>query len=167
MAPFVLPRLSIGEDNPPTDERGEAASIELAPAALHKAILLPLKLRPPLRHGPAWTEEVEMATESTDPIERWTAKRRVTLVVSILKGETSVAEAARKHGLTVAEVEDWREKFLLGAENALRTRPKDDEALKDEQVKKLKQKIGELVLDNDILREALKPYPLDRKTSDA
>ena len=108
-----------------------------------------------------------MAAESTDPIERWTAKRRVTLVVSILKGETSVVEAARKHGLTVAEVEAWREKFLLGAENALRTRPKDDEALKEEQVKKLKQKIGELVLDNDILREALKPYPLDRKTSDA
>jgi len=81
-----------------------------------------------------------MAAESTDTIERWTAKRRVTLVVSILKGETSVAEAARKHGLTVAEVEDWWEKILLGVENALRTRPKDDEALKDEQVKKLKQK---------------------------
>jgi transposase-like protein len=108
-----------------------------------------------------------MATESAGPIERWTAKRRVALVIRILKGETSVAEAARQQGLTVAEIEDWREKLLLGAENALRTRPKDDEALKDEQVKKLKQKIGELVLDNDILREALKPYPLDRKTSDA
>lgn len=55
-----------------------------------------------------------MASESADPIERWTAKRRVVLVVSILKKETSVAEAARTHGLTVAEVEDWREKFLLG-----------------------------------------------------
>jgi transposase-like protein len=108
-----------------------------------------------------------MAAESADPIERWTAKRRMALVVSILKGETSVAEAARKYGLTVAEVEDWQEKFLLGAENALRTRPKDEEAVKDEQIKKLKQKIGDLVLDNDILREALKPYPLDRKTSDA
>ena len=108
-----------------------------------------------------------MAAEAADPIERWTAKRRVTLVVSILKGETSVAEVARMHGLTVAEVEDWREKFLLGAENALRTRPKDEEAFKDEQIKKLKQKIGDLVLDNDLLREALKPYPLDRKTSDA
>ena len=108
-----------------------------------------------------------MAAESAEPIERWTAKRRVALVIRLLKGETSVAEAARQQGLTVAEIEDWREKFLLGAENALRTRPKDDEALKDEQVKKLKQKIGELVLDNDILREALKPYPLDRKTSDA
>ncbi len=108
-----------------------------------------------------------MAADTTEPIERWTAKRRVALVVSILKGETSVAEAARTHGLTVAEVEDWREKFLVGAENALRTRPKDEDAVKDEQSKKLKQKIGDLVLDNDIVREAVKPYPLDRKTSDA
>lgn len=108
-----------------------------------------------------------MTAEAIEPIERWTAKRRVALVVSILKGEISVAEAARQHGLRVAEVEDWRAKFLLGAENALRTRPKDEEAVKDEQIKKLKQKIGDLVLDNDILREALKPYPLDRKTSDA
>jgi transposase-like protein len=100
-----------------------------------------------------------MTSEFSEPIERWTAKRRVSLVVSILKGETSVAEAARTHGLTVAEVEDWREKFLLGAENALRSRPKDEEAVKEEQIKKLKQKIGDLVLDNDILREALKPYP--------
>lgn len=108
-----------------------------------------------------------MAADASEPIERWTAKRRVALVVSILKGETSVAEAARTHGLTVAEVEDWREKLLSGAGNALRTRPKDEDAVKDEQIKKLKQKIGDLVLDNDILREALKPYPLDRKTSDA
>jgi len=91
----------------------------------------------------------------------------VAVVVSTLKGETSAAEAARTHGLMVAEVEDWRDRFLLGAENALHNRPKDDEALKEEQLKKLKQKIGELVLDNDILREALKPYPLDRKTFDA
>ncbi len=108
-----------------------------------------------------------MAPEGSEPIERWTAKRRLALVVSILQGDTSVAEAARQHGLTVAEVEHWREKFLLGADNALRTRPKDEAALKDEQIKKLKQKIGDLVPDNDILREVLKPYPLDRRTSDA
>ena len=77
-----------------------------------------------------------MAGDTSEPIERWTAKRRVALVVSILKGETSVAEAARTHGLTVAEVEDWREKFLLGAENALRSRPRDEEALKEKQAQK-------------------------------
>lgn len=108
-----------------------------------------------------------MARESINPIERWTAKRRVVVVVSILKGETSPAEAARKHGLTVAEVEDWRATFLLGAENALRSRPRDEEALEDEKIQKLKQKIVECFFDNNILHDDLKPYPFDRKTSDA
>jgi len=100
-----------------------------------------------------------------EDVQRWTAKRRVALVVSIVKGETSIAEAARKHGLTVAEIEEWQERFFLAAENALRARPKDEEALKDEQIKKLKQKVGELVLDVDILREAAKGRPSDPTTS--
>jgi transposase-like protein len=40
--------------------------------------------------------------EEEDSVQRWTAKRRAALVVSILKGQTSIAEAARTHGLTVA-----------------------------------------------------------------
>ena len=88
-------------------------------------------------------------------------------MLSIVKGKTSVAEAARQHGLAMAEMEEWRERFLVGAENALRSRPKDEEVVKDEQIKKLKQKIGDLVVDIDLLREALKPYPLARGMSDA
>ncbi len=96
---------------------------------------------------------------SQEDVQRWTTKRKVGLVLSILKGETSIQEAARQHGITVAEIEDWKEKFLLGAENALRSRPKDEEALQEEQIKKLKQKIGDLVMDIDILREAAKRHP--------
>ena len=33
----------------------------------------------------------------------------------MLKGETTAAEAARHHGLKVAEVEEWRDRFLLGS----------------------------------------------------
>jgi transposase-like protein len=103
-----------------------------------------------------------------EPVPRWTAKRRASLVLSVLKGETSIQEAARKHGLRVAEIEDWRDRFFLGAENSLRSRPRDDEALKDEQIKKLKQKVGELVLDMDILKEGLKiaNRPFDEETSE-
>lgn len=96
--------------------------------------------------------------ESEKP-QRWTAKRRHALVLSILKGETSAREAARKHGITVAEIEDWKDRFLLSSENALRSKPKDDEALKDEHIKKLKQKVGELVMDMDIIKEAMRIRP--------
>ena len=47
-----------------------------------------------------------MSTEIPEPVQRWTAKRRSALVLTILTGETSAQEAARQHGLTVAEVED-------------------------------------------------------------
>ena len=107
-----------------------------------------------------------MAKQDLENVQRWTAKRRVALVTSILRGETTSKEAARKHGLTVAEVEDWQEKFLAGAENALRSRPKDDDALKDEHIKKLKQKIGDLVLDIDILKEGMRGHPFGRKMLD-
>ncbi len=97
--------------------------------------------------------------ERMEEVQRWTAKRRVALVLSVLKGETTVAEAARKHGLTVAEIEQWRDRFLLGAENALRARPKDEEALREEEIKRLQRKIGELTMDLDIVKEANKLRP--------
>jgi transposase-like protein len=103
--------------------------------------------------------EKAVAEEQKDDIQRWTTKRKAALVLSILKGETSTQEAARKHGITVAELEDWKERYLLAAENALRARPKDEEALREEQIKKLKQKIGDLVMDIDILKEAAKRHP--------
>lgn len=38
-------------------------------------------------------------TTNDETLKRWTAKRRVTLVLEILPGETTAAEAARRHGL--------------------------------------------------------------------
>jgi transposase-like protein len=89
-----------------------------------------------------------------EEVQRWTAKRRAALVISLLKGETTAAEAARRHGLKVAEVEEWRDRFLLEAEIALRARQKEDEALREEEINRLKRKVGELTMDLDILREA-------------
>ena len=59
-------------------------------------------------------------TDVPDEVQRWTAKRKAAVVMSIVKGETSAAEAARKHGLTVAEIERWQEQFFAAGENALR-----------------------------------------------
>ena len=50
--------------------------------------------------------------QQSEEVQRWTAKRRSARVISLLKGETTAVEAARRHGLKVAEVEEWRERFL-------------------------------------------------------
>jgi transposase-like protein len=100
-----------------------------------------------------------------EEVQRWTAKRRAALVISLLKGETTAVEAARQHGLKVAEVEEWRDRFLLGAENGLRARQKEDEALREEEINRLKRKVGELTMDLDILREAVR-RPTTPGTSD-
>ena len=97
----------------------------------------------------------ELTVESPDEIQRWTARRRTALVLSILKGEMTVEEVARRHGLAVSEVEDWKVRLLNAAHNALRSRPRDEDALKEDQIRRLKQKVGELILDVDALREAL------------
>lgn len=40
-----------------------------------------------------------------------TAKRRTALILEILGVDISVAEAARKRGFTVAEIEGWNEQW--------------------------------------------------------
>jgi transposase-like protein len=101
----------------------------------------------------------------SEEVQRWTAKLRATLVISLLKGETTAPEAARRHWLRVAEVDEWRDRFMLGAENALRARPKEGEALREEEINRPKRKVGELTMDLDIVREAARLRRRGRPTS--
>lgn len=86
--------------------------------------------------------------------ERWTAKRKVAVILDIIKGKTTAVEVARKQGLTVSEVEEWMERFLKGGEEHLRTHPRDLAAQFAAERKELHAKIGELSLHVDVLKKA-------------
>ncbi len=92
-------------------------------------------------------------------------------MLELLHGQTPVAEAARKHGVIVAELEDWRERFLAGAENALRSRPADGDGQQDRYIKCLKQNVGAVVMDVDTgtlwAKEAINGHPSLRQMRDA
>jgi transposase-like protein len=111
-------------------------------------------------------KDVALMTDVPDEVQRWTARRKAAVVMSIVKGETSAVEAARKHGLTVAEIERWKEQFFAAGENALQVCLGDEEAAEDEQISHLQKKVGELVLDIDILREANKGRAFGPGTQD-
>ncbi|MFD1807979.1 transposase [Gemmobacter lanyuensis] len=48
-----------------------------------------------------------MSVTMDDGIKRWTAKRKAALVVEIIQGKTTVAEASRAYDLSPSEIEGW------------------------------------------------------------
>jgi transposase-like protein len=121
-------------------------------------------MRAPMMSVSTSALEMQM-TELPQEIKRWTAKRRTALVLQLLRGETTVAEAARQHDLKPSEIEHWKETFLAAGENGLKSRPREELERKDVEIQKLKQKVGELVMDIDILKDVHKRAQLDPFTS--
>lgn len=58
-----------------------------------------------------------------EEIKRWTARRKSALVLEIIQGKTTVAEASRQFDLTPSEIEGWVDEGKRGMENALRAKP--------------------------------------------
>ena len=87
-------------------------------------------------------------------VKRWTASRKAAVSVDIIKGKTTAVEVARKHALTVSEVEGWLEEFLEGGKERLRARPRDAEARHAAEKKELLAKVGELTMQMEVYKIA-------------
>lgn len=88
-----------------------------------------------------------MSTKMEEDIKRWTAKRKSALVLDIIQGKTTVAEASRAYDLSPSEVEDWVDDGKRGMENALRANPLDLKEQYERQIKDLQEAYGEAMLE--------------------
>jgi transposase-like protein len=88
-----------------------------------------------------------MGTLMDDEIKRWTARRQSALVLEIIQGKTTVAEASRAHDLPPSELEKWIEDGKRGMENALRANPQDVREQYEKQLKDLQEAYGEAMLE--------------------
>jgi transposase-like protein len=70
-----------------------------------------------------------MSAVMEEDIKRWTARRKAALVLEIIQGKTTVAEASRSIDITPSEIEEWVEEGKRGMENALRTKPLEVDVL--------------------------------------
>ena len=77
-----------------------------------------------------------------EEIKRWTARRKSALVMEIIQGTTTVAEASRQYDLQLSEIEDWVDDAKRGMENALKARPEDLREQYDRQLKELQEAYG-------------------------
>jgi transposase-like protein len=87
-------------------------------------------------------------TNHTSDRGRFSAQRKADAVLRLLRGEDLDA-LSRELGVTAATLSSWREDFLAAGKAALKSRPADG---RDEQLRRLQAKVGELTMDHELLR---------------
>jgi len=96
-------------------------------------------------------QEDQVGIEELGRVKRMTVKRKREAVTRLLRGE-DLELVSRSLGTTAATLTKWREAFLYGGEAALKERPGDD---REEQIKRLESKLGQMTMDNELLREKI------------
>lgn len=87
-----------------------------------------------------------MSVVMEEEIKRWRARRKSALVLEIIQGKTTLAEASRAFDLPPSEIEGWVEDGKRGMENALRAKPEDVREQYERQRKDLQEAYGEAML---------------------
>jgi transposase len=96
------------------------------------------------------------------PGQRWSAARKREVVLRLMRGE-SAELLSRELGLPVFKLEQWRQKAEAALEGALKEREADPA---DGQLAAAMQRIGELSMENELLRARIaRPDPLARRRS--
>ncbi len=88
-----------------------------------------------------------MSMVMEEEFKRWTAKRKSALVLEIIQGKTSVAEASRSFDIPPSEIEAWVDDGKKGMENALRAKPLEIREQYEKQLKELQEAYGEAMLE--------------------
>ena len=97
--------------------------------------------------------------------QRFSAARKVAAVTRLLRGEP-LEVVARELNVTVARLSEWRERALAAAASAMKERERDE---RDEEIARLKAKVGEITMANELLEEKIAALegkrPLARRRS--
>ena len=96
------------------------------------------------------------------PGQRWSVGRKREVVLRLLRGEAAES-LSRELGVPVYRLERWHERALSGIDGALREREGDP---LNEELAAAMKRIGELTMDNEVLRARVGHVgPLARRRS--
>src|SRR5918997_4805446 len=99
------------------------------------------------------------------PERRFAAQRKLAAVTRLLRGEP-LESLARELNVTAARLSEWRDRAPVGAEAATKERERDG---RDEELLRLKAKLGEITMANELLGQKIAALeggrPLGRRRS--
>ena len=97
--------------------------------------------------APARAQNADDGDAVAGPPLRFSAKRKLAVVQRLLRGE-SLEKVSRETNVPVHRLSEWRNRALLAAESALKERERD---ARDEEIERLKAKVGEITMANELL----------------
>ena len=83
---------------------------------------------------------------------RWSAGKKMDVVLRLLRGE-SLEELSRELKIEAHRLAAWREDFLEGGKHGLKGQ-RSDRTPDDRALKQAERKIGQLTMENEVLRAA-------------
>jgi len=87
---------------------------------------------------------------------KYTSKFKTKVVLEALKERHSLAELAQKYQIHPTQISAWKRDFLDGAEQVFESGKKDKRSEADKEKDRLLKAIGELKVENDFLKDALR-----------
>ena len=96
--------------------------------------------------SPKAGEGVPSGVHANGP-QRFSVQRKMAVVSRLLRGEP-LDLVARDTNVSAAKLTEWRERALEGAASALKERERDE---RDDEIARLKSKVGEITMDNELL----------------
>ena len=92
------------------------------------------------------------AAPGAAPVKRWTAARKQEVVLRLLRGETLEA-VSRDVGQPQYRIAEWRDRVVMGIPAILHEGPGDG---RDEALKEARRKIGDLLMEIELLKKSPK-----------
>jgi transposase len=99
----------------------------------------------------AQTADAGAPSGAAGPERRFSARRKLAVVSRLLRGE-SLESVARELNITAARLSEWRDRALVAAEAAIKERERDS---RDEQLLRLRAKLGEVSMANELLEQTI------------
>lgn len=97
-------------------------------------------------------QETGCATPSRSGKGRWSARRKVSVVLELLRG-ADLESLSRRHRVTAATLSAWREDFLASGEAGLKRR---EVHVDDEETRRLKSVVADLATEKELLKHKIR-----------
>jgi len=86
-------------------------------------------------------------------LREWTVEEKMAIVLEGLKGQKTLAEICREHGIGQALFYRWRDRFLAGGQKGLANGVTDEVAVLQTQIEKLEKIIGRQTIAIEALKK--------------